>query len=383
MDHRWKRVRLLENRESYELGKARRKVAKLKRVTKGKSRNRTKIDPRELDDADELDLDVEDPRARAPKDLARAALESGEGAVIEAMVVGVFARGCEAFAEGELLECHLAPAIRLDDENDLAPGDHVRVRREPSRNVVIEILPRSSLLSRSDPFDPRKERVIAANIDLVVHVASVVAPPLRPGLIDRYLVAIQHGDAAPLIAVNKVDLLPPEDRDEELSRLDIYRALGVPVVFCSTETREGLDDLRQRLVGKTTVFAGHSGVGKSSLVKALKPELTLRVASVRAKTRTGRHTTTRSTLYDLGNGTRVIDTPGIREFGLWQVDPRELRFYFPEFQEPARSCRFNDCVHDEEPDCGVKAAVEEGRIDADRYANYIKLLEELRAEARV
>ncbi|HEY0787530.1 MAG TPA: ribosome small subunit-dependent GTPase A, partial [Thermoanaerobaculia bacterium] len=125
---------------------------------------------------------------------------------------------------------------------------------------------------------------------------------------------------------------------------------------------------------------GHSGVGKSSLLKALKPELTVRVGKVRARTGTGRHTTSRSTLYDLGGGTRVIDTPGIREFGLWQVEPGELRYYFPDLQERAIECRFNDCLHDQEPECAVKAAVERDEIPAERYANYVRMLGELREE---
>ncbi len=125
---------------------------------------------------------------------------------------------------------------------------------------------------------------------------------------------------------------------------------------------------------------GHSGVGKSSLLKALKPELTVRVGKIRARTGTGRHTTTRSTLYDLGGDTRVIDTPGIREFGLWQVDPGELRFYFPEIQDRALACRFNDCLHDQEPECAVKVAVAREEIPPERYANYVRMLGELQEE---
>jgi ribosome biogenesis GTPase len=183
-----------------------------------------------------------------------------------------------------------------------------------------------------------------------------------------------------LIAVNKVDLVPPADRKLILEELDPYRALEIPIVLCSRESREGLEELRQRLLGRLAVFVGHSGVGKSSLLKALKPEITIRVGKIHARTGTGRHTTTRSTLYDLGSGTRVIDTPGIREFGLWQVDPGELRYYFPEIQARALECRFNDCLHDQEPECAVKDAAERGEIPAERYANYLRMLGELREE---
>lgn len=371
---------LVENREPWESVKARRKAAKGKRVPKAKSRNKAKIDPRELElFEDEPGLDLDDARSRGPKAGAKGEDEP-KGAHLEGMVVGFHPRGCEAFVDGAVLECDFSPAIRLDDENDLAVGDRVMIRKEPARHVVTEIVPRATTLSRPDPLVSDRERVIAANIDLVVHVASVGAPPLRPGLIDRYLIAIQSGGAQPLIAVNKVDLLPPEHRDAELAQLDPYRELGIPVVFCSTETREGLEELRQRLLGRTAVFVGHSGVGKSSLLKALKPELTLRIGKLRARRGTGRHTTSRSTLYDLGAGTRVIDTPGIREFGLWQVDPGELRYYFPDLQDLAIGCHFNDCLHVEEPECAVKKAVDNGSLRSERYATYRKLLEELRAE---
>ncbi len=371
----------LEHHRDYELLKARRKAAKLNRtVVKGKSRNKAKIDPRDLDlFEEEPDLDLED-RRTAPKDLGLSDEAPGKGEQTEGMVVGLYSRGCEAFVSGELFDCELSAAVRLDDENDLAVGDRVTIRREPEKNVVIAVEPRATVLSRPDPLVKDRERVIAANVDSVVHVASVIAPPLRPGLIDRYLIAIQSGGAEPLIAVNKVDLVPFADRDLIFSELDPYRALGIPIVFCSSETHEGLEELRQKLLGRFAVFVGHSGVGKSSLLKALKPEITIRVGKVRARTGTGRHTTTRSTLYDLGGGTRVIDTPGIREFGLWQVDPGELRYYFPDLQQRAIDCRFNDCLHDQEPECAVKAAVERGAIPPERYANYVRMLGELREE---
>ncbi|HEU5163854.1 MAG TPA: ribosome small subunit-dependent GTPase A [Thermoanaerobaculia bacterium] len=372
----------LEHHKNYEIVKARRKAAKLNRtVVKGKSRNKAKIDPRDLElFEDEPDLDLDDPRGSAPKDLGLADEAPGKGEQVEGLVVGLYPRGCEAFVAGELLECDLSPAVRLDDENDLAVGDRVTIRKEAARNVVTDIAARATVLSRPDPLVKDRERVIAANVDVVVHVASVIAPPLRPGLIDRYLIAIQSGGAQPLIAVNKVDLVPAEDRELILSELDPYRALGIPIVLCSSESREGLEELRQRLLGRLAVFVGHSGVGKSSLIKALKPEITVRVGKIRARTGTGRHTTTRSTLYDLGGETRIIDTPGIREFGLWQVDPRELRYYFPEIQDRALECRFNDCLHDQEPECAVKAAVEKGEIPSERYANYLKMLAELTEE---
>ncbi|MFN2237964.1 MAG: ribosome small subunit-dependent GTPase A [Thermoanaerobaculia bacterium] len=349
-------------------------------MTKGKSRNKIRIDPRAIEDFDDdPQADYEDPKTRGPKTLARKG--EAEGTTVSGMVVGIWAKGCEVVVEGELLDCVFSPAVKLDDENDLAVGDRVNVRREPGRNVVTSIEERSTLLSRPDPLHKHRERVIATNIDLVVHVASVIEPPLRAGLVDRFLIAIQRGGAAPLVVVNKIDLAPSDLREDLLSPLEPCRAIGIPILLLSTKTGEGLEELRQRLLGRTSVFAGHSGVGKSSIIRALKPEVTIRVGGISAKRGTGRHTTTRVTLYELGSETRVIDTPGIREFGLWQVDPGELRFYFPEFEPLAVKCRFNDCLHIEEPDCAIKPEVERETISPERYASYVKIVEELRGES--
>jgi ribosome biogenesis GTPase len=232
------------------------------------------------------------------------------------------------------------------------------------------------VLSRPDPINPHRQRLIAANIDLVVHVVSVRKPPLRPRLIDRYLIAIQRGGAQPLICVNKIDLLAPEERVTELTALDVYRALDVPVIACSSRSGEGLDGLRGAVQGKTCALVGHSGVGKSSILNALDERLQLATGDLQRRG-TGRHTTSSSTLHDLGGGTLLIDTPGIREFGLWDLQPDTLRDYFPEFGEAAEHCRFNDCTHLHEPQCEVKARVALGEINAARYGAYVRLSEDL------
>jgi len=207
----------------------------------------------------------------------------------------------------------------------------------------------------------------------------VKAPPLRPRLIDRFLIAIQRGGARPVICVNKIDLLEPPEREAELRRLDVYRDLGVPVVGCSTRTGEGLAELRGAVLGKLSALVGHSGVGKSSILNALDERLTLATNTLH-KRGTGRHTTTASTLYDCGGDTYLIDTPGIREFGLWDLDRDSLRDYFPEFEEPAESCRFTDCTHVHEPVCEVKRRVEEGTLNRARYETYLRLYEDLGQE---
>lgn len=273
------------------------------------------------------------------------------------------------------VECAL-PAGR--DRLSVAVGDVVAYARHGEGARVTGVRPRRTSLSRPDPHDPGVERVIAANVDVVVVVASVVAPPLRPRLIDRYLVAIARGGAAAVVCVNKVDLLgAPEDggdRAAALAPLAPYAAMGVPVVPCSSQTGEGLDALRAHLAGTLCAFVGHSGVGKSSLVNALLPGADAAVGAMSEAAGKGRHTTTASTLRALPDGTRVVDTPGVRSFGLWAVNAAELGWYFPEFEEPAARCRFRDCTHDHEPRCGVRDAVAAGAIPAVRYETYLRIL---------
>ena len=230
----------------------------------------------------------------------------------------------------------------------------------------------SRKLSRPDPANPRVERVIASDIDLVVIVVSVAAPPLRPGLIDRYLIAAERGGAEALICVNKIDLLTDK---VELSVLDCYRSLAIPVLGCSTVTGAGIDELSHLLAGKACVFTGHSGVGKSSVLNALLPGASAHTGDVSEVNGKGRHTTTSTTTYTLPNGAKILDTPGIRQFGLWQVTAKELRLYFHEFE--AYRCRFSDCSHAHEAGCGVKDAAERGAFARSRYDAYLRILSTL------
>jgi ribosome biogenesis GTPase len=205
-------------------------------------------------------------------------------------------------------------------------------------------------------------------------VVSAADPPLHPGIIDRYLIAIERGGAQAVICVNKAEL----DTRENIERaLRPYRALSDPVVVCSARTGEGIDELRNLIAGKLCAFVGHSGVGKSSLLNALSPEadaLTGDVSDVNSK---GRHTTTRSSIYDLAGGARVIDTPGVREFGLVKLEPEEVRQYFHDFDEAAAHCRFADCTHLHEPGCMVREQVEAGVIPRARYDRYRSICESL------
>jgi ribosome biogenesis GTPase len=292
------------------------------------------------------------------------------------IVMSVASGRCRVFRGGQELDCFVPPEIAVRQKSALAVGDRVAVAEEGGIWRVQSVLPRRTVLARPDPLHKHVQRLVAANVDVVVHVVSVKAPPLRPRLIDRYLIAIQRGGAQPVICVNKVDLLAPVERDREIEKLVPYLDLGVPVIGCSTKSGEGLDALREQVQGKLTALVGHSGVGKSSILNALDTRLQLATNTLH-KRGTGRHTTSASTLYDFGDDTYLIDTPGIREFGLWDLDRDSLRDYFPEFDEASELCRFTDCTHVHEPNCEVKERVERGELNAARYDTYVRLFQDL------
>ncbi|MGH9659548.1 MAG: ribosome small subunit-dependent GTPase A [Bryobacteraceae bacterium] len=297
---------------------------------------------------------VQELKARKAPVKRPATGEGGERGVVAA----IFGPTCLIWSGEEDVTCRPLPG--------LAVGDRVVFSR--AREAVVEVEPRTSKLSRPDPGNPRRERIIAANVDVLVIVTTLRSPEFRPGLVDRYLVAASSGGARPVICVNKVDLL---ESPAELRQLDAYRGLGVPVVPCSAATGAGLELLLEYLRGSQCVLAGHSGVGKSSLLNALVPGLELAVSAISEAHGKGRHTTSAASLHRLENGAIVIDTPGVREFGLWNAGLDEVRRGFPEFD--ALACRFRGCSHIEEPGCEVRRATEEGRIDGRRYDAYRRL----------
>ncbi|MEM1206475.1 MAG: ribosome small subunit-dependent GTPase A [Acidobacteriota bacterium] len=279
--------------------------------------------------------------------------------------------------DGAEHRCVFPSHIAKDQKAAVAVGDQARFLRHGDDFRLLDVLDRRTYLARPHPLNPRIQRVVAANMDVVVIVVSVARPALHPALVDRYLIAIQQGGAEPVLAVNKIDLLPECEVRRELTRLDDYVAAGSEVLPCSADTGAGVDALRRRLAGKTAVFVGHSGVGKSSLVNALDPAAAAATGAVNHVVGTGRHTTTRSSLYDVGGGIQLIDTPGIRELGLWKVTAENLGPYFPEFEPYAAACRFRDCTHSHEPGCAVREAAANDDLPAARYATYLRILESL------
>ncbi len=291
------------------------------------------------------------------------------------MVLAVRDR-CKVESGDNLLDCIIHKDLVDSSHTRIAVGDRVKFMSDScGTNIVREILPRTSSLSRSDPHTPYWRQIIAANIDTAVIVVSVMEPPLRHRLIDRYLAALQQEGIEPMICINKVDLLEkmkPVKKRKELDKLIPYQDLGIKQVFVSTLTGEGIDSLITLLQGKTCVFTGHSGVGKSSILNAISPRLGLKVNSTRKKDKKGRHTTSAALLHRLPNDITIIDTPGIRELAI--VREADLESSFPELAKFASGCKFKNCIHINEPSCRVKKAVRDGEISRTRYESYCKLM---------
>ncbi|MCK4934556.1 MAG: ribosome small subunit-dependent GTPase A [Simkaniaceae bacterium] len=271
-------------------------------------------------------------------------------------------------------------------KNLVAVGDFVLVdQKEQGLGQIVYIEERTSYLSRADNISRRKEQLIAVNIDQVFIVVSVVSPKLKPALVDRYIIAALKGRMKPIIVVNKLDLLenPPIEVEKEFVAkekilLEIftkaYEPLGISVIQMSAENGQGFAELNIHMKDKTSVFSGQSGVGKSSILNAVIGT-SLRTRDVVAKTQKGAHTTSVAHLIPLDCGGFCIDTPGIKSFGLWDLQQEEIKDFFPEFEPFRRDCKFPNCTHLHEPECGVQKAVESGELSELRYASYQTLYE--------
>ena len=262
----------------------------------------------------------------------------------------------------------------------VAIGDRVRyVDAGDSRGMITEILPRRSKLSRPAPMPGQRvfEQVIVSNADLVVPVFSVADPTPKWGLLDRYLVTAEAAGLPVLIVITKLDLAD-KNRNFEAD-LEIYRSIGYPVQLVSSVTGEGIEELKQSLQGRLSVLVGKSGVGKTSLLNAIQPGLGLRVKAVsQGEQGKGRHTTSHLEMFELDFGGRLVDTPGMREFGLWDIASEDLAFLFPEMADHVGQCKFGmNCHHDREPGCAIRRAVMAAEISPHRYQSYMRLKEEL------
>lgn len=288
---------------------------------------------------------------------------SGEGAIVEDK-------------DGTRHLCSLKGLLKkekMQAKNLIAVGDLVRF----SDNAIFQVEERISYLSRQD-VSGRKEQLIAVNIDQVLITASVVHPPLKPALVDRYIIAARKGGMHPVILINKIDLL--EDASEEHQELfrsfmAAYEPLGFPILSVSTRADIGIEALRSLMKNKSSVFSGQSGVGKSSLINAAFG-LSLKTGDLAHKTEKGSHTTSAAELLSLPGGGYCIDTPGVRSFGIWGLSKEDVTGHFTDLLAFASDCKFPDCTHIQEPHCAVQKALEKGEISPLRFESYHSLLAE-------
>lgn len=291
----------------------------------------------------------------------------------------------------ELYDCVVSRSVVTDNPAStlVAVGDRVLFRTEVESGesdslpggVIVFVQERETKLARESAGKDGIEQVIVSNIDQVVILMSAADPFYNRRLIDRYLIAIELGNLQPIICINKIDLM---DEDFVREDLTVYsEMLGIPVLLVSAAKKKNLTALKALLSGKKTVFSGPSGVGKSTLVNMLVGDEVQSVTEVSAKTQKGLHTTTFSVIFPLPetqfpDGGYILDTPGIREFGIWNIDAEDVPFYFHDFDDYRLECRFTPCTHTHEPHCAVKAAVERGEIDPERYESYCLILESMR-----
>lgn len=281
----------------------------------------------------------------------------------------------------ELVTCNVRGRLKQERlfTDLITTGDYVRWRAtRPGRGVIEKVLERETKLSRLRPGPGRTpfEHVIVANPDQAVFIFAVINPAPRLRLLDRLLVIAENNDLPVLICVNKIDLLSAADDPvaEARTLFGLYEEIGYPVLYTSARTGQGVQELRERLTGNLSVLSGPSGVGKSSLLNTVQPELGLAVREVSGATGKGRHTTVGVRLWPLDGGGYVADTPGLREAGLWDIEPEEMAWHFVEMRPYLADCRFSSCTHTHEPDCAVKVAVEAGAIREARYDSYCRLL---------
>ena len=282
-----------------------------------------------------------------------------------------------ATANGEL-DCRIRGRLRLKgirSTNPVVVGDRVMVEPDDESSAIVEILPRRNYIIRRASNLSKESHIIGANIDRALLIVTLHSPSTPVEFVDRFLVTCEAYNVPVTIVLGKADTLTGEHEAEAEEFMAIYQDAGYDLIRLSSTTGEGIDQIRELLKGHTTLIAGNSGVGKSTLVSTIDPELDIRTGEISESHHKGKHTTTFSTMYRIEEG-YIIDTPGIKGFGLIDIDSKELCRYFPEMMRLAPDCRFYNCTHTHEPGCAVQEGVKQGIVAWSRYESYLKILDE-------
>ena len=284
--------------------------------------------------------------------------------------------------EAGFYDCRIKGRIRLEgikNTNPVAVGDRVHIQVDPNhpeQGVIQKILDRKNYIIRRSVNLSKQTHIIAANIDQVFLIVTLNNPVTTPTFIDRFLVSAEAYSIPVVLLFNKVDSYTPEEKKAIAEMEAIYSGIGYETHRISALASQGVTTVKTLMKGKVSMFSGHSGVGKSTLANAIAPELDLKTAAISESHGQGQHTTTFAGMFDLESDIRIVDTPGIRGFGVVDMNSEELSDYFPEFLKRQDQCKFNNCLHLQEPQCAIKKALEEGSISPTRYQSYLQLLEE-------
>jgi ribosome biogenesis GTPase len=279
-------------------------------------------------------------------------------------------------------ECRIKGKFRMKgikSTNPIAVGDVVDFELDETTDETIgqihNIHDRKNYIVRKSVNLSKQTHIIASNIDLVFLLITINNPPTTTSFIDRFLVTAEAYGIEAILVFNKIDTFDEAMVDEQLYLQYIYSQIGYKCLRVSSTEMKGIEQLKEMMIGKTSMFSGHSGVGKSTLVNALEPTLNLKTKHISEQSKQGQHTTTFAEMYDLSFDAKIIDTPGIKGFGIVDMEKEEISDYFPEFFKLKEQCKFNNCLHKEEPHCAVKSALEENKIAWSRYNSYLKILE--------
>ena len=268
----------------------------------------------------------------------------------------------------------------ITSTNPVAVGDEVEVEieDEAEKTAMITVIhPRNNYINRQSPRQKHQHHIVASNLDQSLLVATLKEPRTSQGFIDRFLVASEMFHVKAIIAFNKSDLFKKKEQEKFEQMKEMYEAVGYKVFLTSTKENIGIEELKKELKDKTTLISGHSGVGKSSLLNVIFPDMNLKTQGISGWSGKGQHTTTFAEMFDLSFGGRIVDTPGMREFGLVDISKQEVSHYFPEMRIRLNDCQFNNCLHVNEPGCAIKEAVANGEISEDRYVSYVNIMESI------